>query len=132
MLSGGEYLAFPVEGKSIKNDGLNRLITVVTAALTPYQQNGHCFKGAIPRVMRLPVGVTKLLALHTTRPNRKAQLRPVAGLWCGGFSVYSFWWGYRVEWWVCHNQRFLNNTASQPSIIYFNYPIFNYSVFPVL
>ena len=37
MLSGGEYLDFPVEGNSIKNDGLNRLITVVTALTYPYQ-----------------------------------------------------------------------------------------------
>ena len=33
-LSGGEYLDFPIEGNSIKNDGLNRLITVVTALPT--------------------------------------------------------------------------------------------------
>ena len=38
MLSGGEYLDFPVEGNSIKNDGLNRLITVVTALTYPYQK----------------------------------------------------------------------------------------------
>ena len=53
-LSGGEDLDFPVEGNSIKNDGLNRLITVVTALTYPYK-NHHCFTGAIPRVTRLPV-----------------------------------------------------------------------------
>ena len=39
---------------------------VATAHTYPYQPNGHGFKGAIPRVMRLPVwwGVTQLLALH--------------------------------------------------------------------
>ena len=50
----------------MENDGLNRLITtcnadrllkrpVVTAHTYPYQHNGHGFKGAIPRVTRLPV-----------------------------------------------------------------------------
>ena len=37
-LSGGEYLDFPIEGNSIKNDGLNRLITVVTAFTYPYKK----------------------------------------------------------------------------------------------
>ena len=37
-LSGGEYLDFPIEGNSIKNDGLNRLITVVTALTYPYKK----------------------------------------------------------------------------------------------
>ena len=54
-LSGGEYLDFPIEGNSIKNDGLNRLITVVTALTYPYTKNRHCLTGAIPRVARLPV-----------------------------------------------------------------------------
>ena len=54
-LSDEEYLDFPIEGNSIKNDGLNRLITVVTALTYPYKQNRHCFRGAIPRVTRLPV-----------------------------------------------------------------------------
>ena len=39
----------------MENDGLNRLITVVTARTYTYQQNGHGFKGAIPRVARLPL-----------------------------------------------------------------------------
>ena len=56
-LSGGEYLDFPVEGNSIKNDGLNRLITVVTALTYPYKKNRYCFTGAIPRVTRLPCQV---------------------------------------------------------------------------
>ena len=54
-LSGGEYLDFPVEGNSIKNDGLNRLISVVAALTYQYQKNRRCFTGAIPRVTRLPV-----------------------------------------------------------------------------
>ena len=54
-LSGGEYLFFPVEGNSIKNDGLNRLISVVAALTYQYQQNRRCFTGAIPSVTRLPV-----------------------------------------------------------------------------
>ena len=37
-LSGGEYLDFPIEGNSIKNNGLNRLITVVTALTYPYNK----------------------------------------------------------------------------------------------
>ena len=54
-LSGEEYLDFPIEGNSIKNDWLNRLITVVTALTYPYTKNRHCFTGAIPMVTRLPV-----------------------------------------------------------------------------
>ena len=54
-LSGEDYLDFPIEGNSIKNDGLNRLITVVTALTYPYTKNRHCFTGAIPWVTRLPV-----------------------------------------------------------------------------
>ena len=57
-LSGmGEYLDFPIEGNSIRNDGLNRLITVVTALTYPYKKNRHCFTVAIPRVTRLPLPV---------------------------------------------------------------------------
>ena len=55
FLGGGEYLDFPIEGHSIKNDGLNGLITVVAALTYPYKKNRHCFTGAIPRVTRLPV-----------------------------------------------------------------------------
>ena len=55
----GGYLDFPIDGNSIKNDGLNRLITAVTALTYPYKKNRHCFTGAIPRETRLPVpGVT--------------------------------------------------------------------------
>ena len=54
-LSGGKYLDFPIEGNSIKNDRLKRLITVVTALTYPYKKNRHCFTGAILRVTRLPV-----------------------------------------------------------------------------
>ena len=53
-LSVGGYLDFPIEGNSIKNDGLNRRITVVTALTYPYK-NRNCFTGAIPRVTRLPL-----------------------------------------------------------------------------
>ena len=52
---GGGYLDFQIEENSIKNDGLNRLITVVTALTYPYKKNRNCFTGAIPRVTRLPV-----------------------------------------------------------------------------
>ena len=37
-LSRGGYLDFPIEGNSIKNDGLNRLITAVTALTYPYKK----------------------------------------------------------------------------------------------
>ena len=85
LSGGGEYPYFPIEGNSIKNDGRNRLITVVTALTYPYKKNRHCFTGAIPRVTRLPVpgvswGVTKPLALQTTRSDRNAHLRPVPGV----------------------------------------------------
>ena len=45
------------------------------------------------------------------RPQR-TTLRPVPGVW----------WGGGVEG-VCQHQRFRNSIASQPLIIYFNYPI---------
>ena len=121
---------------------------VATAHTYPYQPNGHGFKGAIAKVTllalqkttpernadRLPVpGVlrelTQLLALQTT-PDLNAELRPMPGVWWGyrmgggGVSINVFWWGYRVEGGcVCQLQRFLNSTASQPSIIYVNYSI---------
>ena len=57
---------------------------------------------------RCVVGVTKPLALQTTR----SRLRPCQV--CGG--------GGGVEG-VCQHQRFQNSIASQPLIIYFNYPI---------
>ena len=117
-LSGGEYLHFPVEVNSINNDGLNRLITVVTALTYPYKKNSPLFHrcysedDAAARA-RCVVGVTKPLALQTTRSNHNAQLRPVPGVW---------WVGAGVEG-VCQHQRFQNSIASQPLIIYFNYPI---------
>ena len=115
-LSGGEYLDFPVQGMTVENDGLNRFITVVTARTYPYQQNGHGFKGEIPRVTWLPVWWGSDAAARATdnetRPQRRtaARARRVVGIQGGGGGG-------------CQHQRFLNSTASQPSIIYFNYPI---------
>ena len=112
--SGEEYLDFPIEGNSIKNDGLNRLITVVTALTYPYTKNSPLFhrcysEGDAAARARCVVGVTKPLALQATRSDRNAQLRPVPGVW-------------GVEG-VCQHQRFLNSIASQPLIMCFNYPI---------
>ena len=114
--SGGEYLDFPIEGNSIKYDGLNRLITVVTALTYPYKTKSPLFhrcysEGDAAARTRCVVGVTKRLALQTTRYDRNAQLRSVPGVW----------WG-RVEG-VRQHQPFQNSIASQPLIIYFNYPI---------
>ena len=88
-LSGGEYLDIPIEGNSIKNDGLNRLITVVTALTYPYKKTSPLFhmcysEGDAAARARCVVGVTKLFALQTTRSDRNAQLRPVPGVWRGG------------------------------------------------
>ena len=93
-LSGEEYLDFPIEGNSIKNDGLNRLITVVTALTYPYKKNRQLFHGCYSEgdaaaCARCVVGVTKPLALQTTRSERNAQLRPVPGVCVGGA-----WRGY--------------------------------------
>ena len=38
-LSGGEYLDFPIERISIKNDGLNRLITVVSVTFPHFSHS---------------------------------------------------------------------------------------------
>ena len=116
-LSVGEYLDFPIEGNSIKNDRLNRLITVVTALTYPYKTKSPLFhrcysEGDAAARARCVVGVTKPLALQTTRSDRNAPLRPVLGVCVGG----------GVEG-VCQHQRFQNSIASQPLIIFFNYPI---------
>ena len=114
----GGYLDFPIEGNSIKNDGLNRLITVVTAFTYPYKKKSPLFhrcysEGDAAARARCVVGVTKPIALQTTRSDRNAQLRPVPGVWWGGGWVEG----------VYQHQRFQNSIASQPLIIYFNYPI---------
>ena len=72
-LSGGEYLDFPIEGNSIKNDGLKK---------SPLFHRCYSEGDAAARV-RCVVGVTKPLALQTTRSDRNAQLRPVPGVWWG-------------------------------------------------
>ena len=79
---------------------------VVTAHTYPYQHNGHGFKGAIPRVTRLPYGGGDAAARATpnnTRPQRRtvARARYVVGIQDGGggVSINAFWWGYRVEGW---------------------------------
>ena len=56
---------------------------VVTAHTYPYQPNGHGFKGAIPKVTRLPVWweLTQLFALHRTTPDRNTELRPVPSIY---------------------------------------------------
>ena len=91
-LSDGEYLDFPIEGNSIKNDRLNRLITVVTALTYPYTKKSPVFlryysEGDAAARARCVVGVTKPLALQTTRSDRNAQRRPVSGV-CGGWRGY--------------------------------------------
>ena len=82
---GGGYLDFPIEGNSIKNDGLNRLITVVTALTYPYKKKSPLFhrcysEGDAAARARCVVGVTKPLALQTTRSDRNAQLQGVCQL----------------------------------------------------
>ena len=84
-LSGGEYLDFPIEGNSIKNGRLNRLITVVTALIYPYKKSPlfhRCYsEGDAAARARCVMVVTKPLALQTTRSDCSAQLRPVPGVW---------------------------------------------------
>ena len=96
---------------------------VVTAHTYPYQPNGNGFKGAIPRVT--------LLALQTTTPDRNADRPPVAARATDETRPQRRT-AARVRCvvgiqdgcvFVCQLQRFLNSTASQPSIIYFNNPI---------
>ena len=64
------------------------------------------------------LGVTQLLALHRTTPDRNPELRPVPGVLWGyrmegvGVSINAFWWGYRVEGGVgCKHQCMLNSIA---------------------
>ena len=99
-LSGEEYLDFPFEGNSIKNDGLNRLITVVTALTYPYKKNHHCFTGSIPRVTRLPCQVCRGgdEAARATDDEIRAQRTTAArarcvcggGGWRGYVSINAF------------------------------------------
>ena len=70
---------------------MNILILILTALTYPYQQNGDCFKGAIPRVWQLQP--------NNRRPdaNRNAHRLPVfcdvdTG-WIGGVSIDAFWGG---------------------------------------
>ena len=64
---------------------------VVIAHTYPYQYNGHGFKGAIPRMTRLPYGGgggdAAVLALHQMTPDSNTEQQPVPGVW----------WGYGVR-----------------------------------
>ena len=84
----------------------------------------RCYsEGDAAACARCVAGVTKPLALQTTRSDRNTQLRPVPGVWWG--------WGGGVEG-VCQHQCFQNSIASQPLIIYFNYPISDCSTLLVM
>ena len=96
-----------------REGGREGLITVVTALTYPYKKKSPLFhrcytEGDAAACARCVVGVTKPLALQTTRSGRSCARCVVGG---GGVEG------------VCHHQRFQNSIASQPLIIYFNYPI---------
>ena len=74
---------------------MNILILILPARTYPYQQNGDCFKGAIPRVWQLhdhTTGDPTPPAMHIVCP---CQVCDADTGWIGGggVSIDAFWGG---------------------------------------